>query len=189
MIVSGVENLKLERCFEQATTRIILSAPPYAPFGHNRTIRHALFTALARTGGLSLTALDLPGTDAPWIEEMRVLLRPQMDLATMQDEIIASHFFLSELYKNFPQQVHRFCLQTKPCFPFLIIDDQIMFGHFAHARVPTPHGFWGTIIAPVQELLDLVDSAPIPQQMSSRHRAASRIVSEYLYQLQHAVPI
>lgn len=190
MIIAGVENLELETRFEQAQKRIILSAPPYAPFAHHRLVRHALFMALARTDGPTLTALDLPGVHAaPWMDDLRKLLRPQADAATMQAEIDDSRLFLHELHRNFPQRVQAFRLQTRPNFPFLIVDDVVLFGHFAHAPVLTPQGFWGMVTAPVEELLRLAESDTVPTHMPPRQVGAYRIVAEHIHQLRHALPL
>lgn len=187
-MAAGIHDLHLERIFASARQRIILSAPPYAPFAAQDAIRNALQTALAGTDTLMLTALDLPDA-APWMDELCAMLRPHASPGTMRAEVVASRRFLAELHRCFPQQVRRYGLGTRPVFPFLIIDDQIIFGHFAHAAVPTPQGFWGAVTAPVGDFLVHAESGAMPPHMPLRHLAALRIVSEYVHQLRHALPL
>lgn len=188
MLSAGLSELNLDVALKSARREIIFLAPPYGNFSKSPQIYSALEAALADPQGASLKVLCLPEMGGfLWADELMGLLRPGMDMREKQLQLDDSRFFLRGLQQKFHERVSVFELRDRPNFPVLIIDDQILFGHFAHSEVLTPEGFWCRVEAAVGELFDQVSIGEEPALADDR--SAFRIISECAYLLENAVAV
>lgn len=194
MITAGVQQLNLPERITNATRRIWFHAPPYGRFAASAPLCDALHAALSRPDGPSLTVATLPDMDShphiSWLPDFMRLLRPLSNEDDIRQELAASHTFLRQLADRYDHRVSIHMMLQRPSLPVLLVDDTISFGHFARSAVMTPDGFWCTVTAPVERLLQLAGEGVLPGELdtarasdalnalSPEHRAAFRIIEE-----------
>ncbi|UZP66974.1 hypothetical protein N1030_15390 [Desulfovibrio mangrovi] len=194
MITAGVQQLNLPERIANAKCRIWFHAPPYGRFAASAPLCDALHAALSRADGPNLTVATLPDLDShpqiAWLPDFMRLLRPRSSRDDIRQELAASHTFLGQLADHYGHRVSIHTILLRPSLPVLLVDDTICFGHFARSAVMTPDGFWCTVTAPVERLLQLAGEGVLPDEvdttrtsdalnaLSPEHRAAFRIIEE-----------
>ncbi|WP_027721159.1 hypothetical protein [Maridesulfovibrio zosterae] len=185
MIFAGIEEIGLHKVFKNARRQIVLYAPPYGNFANNEFVSGSLNSALAKESGPSLMIFCLPDIDIyPWVGEFMKVLRPKASNDSIRQDLDHSRIFLQELKLKFKERISIYEMPIRPCLPFLIIDDRILFGHFAYSQVMTPEGFWCSVEVPVEKLFTCAESGRIPTNGTHAELAAFRIISEYAFALE-----
>ncbi|WP_319466406.1 hypothetical protein [uncultured Pseudodesulfovibrio sp.] len=175
-LVAGIATLNLPSLFAAARKRILLHAAVYGPFADSAPHREALTTALAKPDFERLDIIDL--TDAqPWSAPFMHALRLDATKEEHAKTLHASHEFLHELKKAYPEKTHVYPQHTIPCMPIIIIDDTIIFGQYAHCEDYAANGFWGIIKADVETLFDWAKTNR-PGNASDQEVAAYRLICE-----------
>ncbi|WP_432736906.1 hypothetical protein [Maridesulfovibrio sp. FT414] len=187
--VCGVGELGFPALFAGARRRIILHAAVYGPFAESEPHRSGLEEALARSsfGRLDVLAL-LPGGNEPWRIPFLEVLRSGIPRQDVEAEIVRSAEFLMDLSRRYPGKVRVHFTSVLPCFPVVIVDDEICFGQYSHASVPAPGGFWGRVSADVERLLGWAEEGRIPAQAQAEAAAAYRLVSECVVAMKSGIP-
>lgn len=175
--VAGIESLDLPSRFSQARRRIILHAAIYGPFATSIPHRQGLTTALTSSTFEKLDIVTLAGT-APWATSFMRALRFDDSTDTHAALLLASDTFLNELQAIDPQKVAIHHQSSLPCLPVVIIDDTILFGHYAHSRTFAAEGFWSIVETNVERLFKWAENDGPPSDASAEDKAAYRIVHE-----------
>lgn len=178
-LVADINALDTPGLFAASERRIILHAAVYGAFARSRPHRHGLETALAKPGFERLDIIVLePGCCEPWVRPFLEALRFGISRQAADDEVAASHAFVSGLASRHPGLVRLHPARRLPCLPILVIDDTVVFGQYVHAGVHAPQGFWGMIRTDVQRLLGWADTGKPPASASREEVAAFRLVNE-----------
>lgn len=178
-LVAGIHNLNVPNLFGAANRRIIMHAAVYGNFVRSREHIGALRTALGRPEfeGVDIIAVG-DDTCCEWLRPFLHALRFDFSRQAVDEEMRFSRLFLDELSAEFPHKVRLHGAHRLPCLPVIIVDDTIVFGQYAHAAVHAPGGFWGTVNADVQTLLEWADRGRPPRWATDEQLAAFRLVAE-----------
>ncbi|MUM77766.1 hypothetical protein GKC30_08985 [Pseudodesulfovibrio sp. F-1] len=186
-LVADIATLDTPGLFASAQRRIILHAAVYGAFARSQPHRQGLDAALARPHfeRLDIIALE-PGCPESWVRPFLDAMRFGISRQATEDEVAASHAFVSELAARNPGRVAVHPARRLPCLPMLVIDDTIVFGQYAHAGCHAPQGFWGMVHADVPALLDWAETGKPPSHASPEEVAAFRLVNECVRAMQAA---
>lgn len=183
----GIHTASIPQVFASAQRRIVLHAALYNKFATSPAHSEALEAALARPGFKKLQAITLPfALNKQWTQEFLQILRPGYTIGEMEHEFNSSINFLVRLAAQHEGMVEIYETQALPCMPVLIIDDCIFFGHYAHSDIMAPDGYWFSVSAPVEELMENAYNGTIPKEKSPKQRASFRFISECVYAMKHA---
>lgn len=186
-LVADIDTLDTPGLFAAAQSRIILHAAVYGAFARSLPHRHGLQAALTRPQfqRLDIIALE-PGCTEPWVRPFLDALRFGISRQAADDEVAASHSFVSDLAAHHPGRVVVHPAHRLPCQPVLVIDDTIVFGQYAHAGCHAPQGFWGMVRADVPALLGWADTGKPPAHAPREAVAAFRLVNDCVRAMQAA---
>jgi len=186
-LVADIATLDTPGLFAAARRRIILHAAVYGAFARSLPHRQGLDAALARPSfeRLDIVALE-PKCPEPWVRPFLDAMRFGISRQATDDEVAASHAFVSDLAARHPGRVVVHPARRLPCLPMLVIDDAIVFGQYAHAGCHAPQGFWGLVRADVPALLGWASSGKPPAHASPEEVAAFRLVNDCVRAMQAA---
>jgi sugar phosphate isomerase/epimerase len=174
----GITALDLPTLFSGAKRRIILHAGVYGAFASPRHAE-ALRKALSHAGFLGLDVVELPPENTtPWRDSFLRCLRFDVSPRQAEEEVAASHAFLLSLARDYPDRVRVHPARMPPSLPLVIIDDAIIFGHYAHCAEHAPEGFWCKVDSDVERLLRWADAGRPPESATPEETAAFRLVCE-----------
>ncbi|ABB40346.1 hypothetical protein Dde_3553 [Oleidesulfovibrio alaskensis G20] len=183
----GIHTASLPFVFAEARRRIIMHAALYSNFARSPRHIEALSTALTKPGFRKLHAITLPfDPKRGWMEEFMHVLRPDYSLAQMEHEFNSSRDFLVRLAARHDGLVELYETRAMPCMPVIIVDDKILFGHYAHSPVPAPQGYWFSVTAPVEDMLDWLRHGRIPEDATPTQKASLRFVADCDYAMRNA---
>ncbi len=175
----GIHTVSLPQALAEARKRIILNLALYDRFARSPDLCDALSCALGQPGFGRLSIITIPFISRKaWLDEFLQLLRPGQGIAETEHEFAASRDFIVRLAVRHEGLVEVYETRALPCVPCIIIDDRIIFGHYAHATVPAEQGYWFSVNAPVDELLMWAASGRPAVDATPRQLAAYRFVSD-----------
>lgn len=175
----GIHTTSLPQAIAEARSRIILHVALYDHFARSPELCDALDCALAQPGFDRLSLVTIPFISRKaWLDEFLQLLRPGQGIAEIEHGFAASRDFIVRLAVRHEGLVEVYETRALPCMPCIIIDDRILFGHYAHAPVPAEHGYWFSVNAPVDELFTWAAAGRLPGDATPRQRAAFRFVAD-----------
>lgn len=178
-IVTGIDQLDTPSLFAASRRRIILHAAVYGAFARSRPHWEGLETALSKPEVKRLDIIVLePDNDQSWVRPFLDALRFGISTQAVDDEVVLSYRFMTELADRFPNKVHLHPARRLPCLPIIIADDTILFGQYAHANMHAPQGFWGMLQADVHTLLQWTGAGKPPPHADDDEIAAFRLVNE-----------
>ncbi|EGY24909.1 hypothetical protein DA2_2848 [Desulfovibrio sp. A2] len=175
----GLHTASLPQVLAEARQRIVLHMALYAEFGRMPALAEALHTALTQPAFRRLQVITVPLTSRRnWVDEFLHALRPDLTAVQMEHEFAASRDFIVRLAARHEGLVEVYETHALPCAPCVIVDDRILFGHYAHSPVPMEQGFWFSVAAPMDDLFKWAETGALPRDATPRHRAAFRFVCD-----------
>ncbi|WP_199244311.1 hypothetical protein [Pseudodesulfovibrio cashew] len=178
-LVTAIESLNTPALFAASRRRIILHAAVYGAFARSKPHREGLEAALNRPEFNQLDIIVLePDNGQDWVRPFLDALRFGISPQAADDEVELSHRFMTDLARRYPDKVRLHPARRLPCLPVVIVDDDIIFGQYAHANVHAPQGFWGMIRADVPTLLQWTMAGKPPPHADDEEIAAFRLVNE-----------
>lgn len=106
------------------------------------------------------------------------ILRHDWSAQAMREHADASLDYVRGLAARHPERVRIHMTPRLGLFPALVIDDSLFFGHYAHAPVPAPEGYWLRVDTDTALLDAWLDAGRIPGDATPDQRAALRILAE-----------
>lgn len=106
------------------------------------------------------------------------ILRHDWSAQAMREHADASLDYVRGLAARHPDRVRIHMTPHLGLFPALVIDDSLFFGHYAHAPVPAPEGYWLRVDTDTALLDAWLDAGRIPGDATPDQRAALRILAE-----------
>lgn len=126
----------------EAKEEIILHAAYYPKYGYDSDYSNA-FRALMRNKHTVNVTVIITDISSQWAEEFGKILRYEYDTIERFEEGISSSIaFFKKLKEEFPNRVTIKTSSRLPLMPFVIIDNDILVGHYCHAEIPAPNGLW-----------------------------------------------
>lgn len=175
----GLHTASLPQVLAEARRRIVLHLALYAEFARLPALAEALDAALVQPTFRRLQIITVPLVSRRgWVDEFLHALRPDLTPGQMELEFAASRDFIVRLAARHEGMVEVYETRALPCAPCVIVDDRILFGHYAHCSVPMEQGFWFSVAAPTDDLFRWADSGTPPRDATPRHRAAFRFVCD-----------
>lgn len=178
-LVTGLDCLDTPTLFAASKRRIILHAAVYGPLANSQRHYRALCTAVEKHGfeRLDIIAVD-PDRMPAWSEPFFKALRFGVSRQDRDAELTTSHDFLVSMAEEYPDKITLHHVRALPCLPIIVADNTILFGHYAHAEIQAPLGYWGRIEADVPKLLEWAENGSPAAQATNSELAAFRLVSE-----------
>ncbi len=176
MIKPGILAFDVPALMASATRRIVWHASIYSPFARSDRHGEAVRDFLRRPGGCGMDIVTLPRRPEAWCTCFFTVLRGG-SVRSAGTELETSWRFLDELSSEFPSQVRIHVLKRRPSLPILLIDDNILFGHYAVSSVPAGQGWWTRVEADVERMLSWMPHGP-PESVTDWERACYRVVSD-----------
>ena len=126
----------------EAKEEIILHAAYYPKYGYDSDYSNA-FRALMRNKHTVNVTVIITDISSQWAKEFGKILRYEYDTIERFEEGISSSIaFFKKLKEEFPNRVTIKTSSRLPLMPFVIIDNDILIGHYCHAEIPAPNGLW-----------------------------------------------
>lgn len=190
-LVAGIASLDLPKLFAKATRRIVLHAALYGPFATSAEHRQSIEHALQRKEFVRLDIIAIKDRgDSNWLSPFLNAVRFGEAKTNVTDEIAKSQNFISTMAGKNPGKVNLYPATALPCSPIVVIDNTIIFGQYAHAKEPAPHGFWAAVEADVPTLFQWAERGHLPPCASKKDVAAYRLISECFYAMNpQSVPL
>lgn len=183
----GIHTASLPQSIIEAKRRIIFHTALYDNLARDTELADALSTALQQPGFDKLTIITIPFISRKaWLDEFLHMLRPGLGIVEIEHQFAASRDFVVRLAVRHEGLVEVYETRALPCVPCVVIDDRILFGHYAHSDVPLEQGYWFSITAPVEELFGWAAAGALQADATPRHRAAYRYISDCHHAMKHA---
>ncbi|WP_147820891.1 hypothetical protein [Salidesulfovibrio onnuriiensis] len=177
MISAGVQGMDLPALMAGAARRIVWHAAIYSPFAASAPHVEAVRTFLGRSETKGLHVISLPRRPEAWCGDFFTVLRGKGMHGAVLEELGKSWRFLDQLAGEFPDRVRLHELHGQPCSPVLLVDDHILYGHYAVSEVPAGEGLWTRLEADVERLLGW-HLKGVPEGAAAWERACFRLVSD-----------
>ena len=127
---------------KEAKKEIILHAAYYPKYGYDSDYSNA-FRALMKNKFTVHVTVVITDIEAEWAGEFGKILRYEYDnKERFAEGINSSIAFFKKLKEEFPNRVTIISSSRLPLMPFVIVDDDILIGHYCHAEIPAPNGLW-----------------------------------------------
>lgn len=134
---------------------------------------------------LKLTVI-ITNPEAGWAGEFGKILRP--NFCNLENDFkpaiwsSINHFlYLKGIYKD---RINIISSSRLPLLPIVVIDNEIIVGHYCHAETPTPDGIWINIIDDrIPELIERIinnseDINKVMKDLDSKGKAIARYIEE-----------
>lgn len=139
----------------EAKKEIILHAAYYPKYGYDSDYSNA-FRVLMRNRHCVNVTVVITDITAQWAEEFGRILRYEYDtIDRFREGIESSIAFFKKLKEEFPNRVNIITSSRLPLMPFVIVDDDILVGHYCHAETPAPNGLWLHLNS--EKISDIID--------------------------------
>ena len=167
-----------------AKSHIYLHAAYYPKYADDSNYDESFKMALRRNPNLLIKVL-LTDTETPWAKEFGLVLRNHFTtISAFKESMQGSINFFTELKKEYPNNIEIAFSSALPFCPYIIIDDTILVGHYAHARIKAPLGLWMEIKNPKIEemcLHDLLNDTVYVDSLDPEIKAISRYIEDFQY--------
>lgn len=177
-IVLGHQSLHVPTFIEKAKQHILLHAAFYPKYAGQTEYNHSLEQALKNNPELPIKVIFTKTKDNPWADEFAHVLR--MHYATkenFENDMKGNIDYFKNLACNYKNVEIKFS-SALPFCPYIIIDDTIFVGHYAHAeKGQAPDGFWLKICDPI--LYNNSDNSN--DNLTELERAIYRYIEDFNY--------
>lgn len=182
----GIHTASLPQSLAAAKHRIILHTAMYDGLAEPELFG-ALSQALRQSDFEKLSIITVPFISRKqWLDEFLGLLRPERSIAEIEHLFNASRDAIVRLAVRHEGLVEVFETQAIPCMPCIIIDDTIIFGHYAHGSVSLDSGYWFSVTGPVDDLFAWAAAGGPPEHATPRQKASYRFVADCYYAMKQA---
>lgn len=134
--------LKTWERIKNAQNEVILHAAYYPQYGYNSDYSNAFLSLMRSRHTVKITVI-ISDIESIWAREFGKILRYEYDtIEKFREGIDSSIVFFKKLREDFPGRVEIKTSSRLPLMPFVIIDNDILVGHYCHATIPAPNGLW-----------------------------------------------
>lgn len=134
--------LKTWERIKNAKREIILHAAYYPKYGIDSDYSNA-FRSLMRNNLVVKITVVITDINAVWGTEFGKILRYEFDdIEPFKEGVNSSISFFKKLQSEYPNRITIRMSSRLPLMPMVIIDNDILVGHYCHAEIPAPNGFW-----------------------------------------------
>lgn len=134
--------LKTWERIRDAQKEIILHAAYYPKYGYDSDYSNAFRVLMENKFTVNVTVV-ITDISALWAKEFGKILRYEYDtIMRFEEGINSSIAFFKKLKEEYPGRVRIITSSRLPLMPFVIVDDDILVGHYCHAETPAPNGLW-----------------------------------------------
>lgn len=141
-IVIHHHSLKTWNKIKDAKKEIILHAAYYPKYGSDSDYSIAFRHLMRNNSNVKITVI-ITDLNTPWANEFGTILRSEYtSINDFKVGLDASIKFFKDIQKQHANNVTIISTQRLPLQPIVIIDDVLLVGHYAHAEIPAPNGYW-----------------------------------------------
>ncbi|MBR6815622.1 MAG: hypothetical protein IKM69_07480 [Alistipes sp.] len=135
-------NLHTWERIKNAKEEIILHAAYYPKYGIDSDYSNA-FRALLRNEPTVKITVIITDINSSWILEFGKILRYEYDtIDRFKEGINSSISFFKKMQEDYPNRIIIKTSSRLPLMPMVIVDNDILVGHYCHAETPAPNGLW-----------------------------------------------
>lgn len=176
--------LKTPERIRNARSNIFLHAAYYPKYADDSLYDEAFKYALRNNPNISIKVI-ITDLETPWAEEFGLVLRNHFtNKILFKESMQGSINFFKQLKNSYSNNIEIVQSSALPFSPYIIIDDTILIGHYAHARIKAPIGLWIEIQdAKIVDICqhDLSHDTKYSDSLSSEHKAISRYIEDFQY--------
>ncbi len=182
------ESLNTPGLITRAKKHIYLHAAYYPKYADDSIYDDSFRIALRNNPDISIKAIIIdPQTS--WGLEFGLVLRNHFTtLKSFCDSMQGSINFFKQLKEEYPKNVEIIQSSALPFCPYIIIDDTLIIGHYAHARIKAPAGLWMEITNPIISEMcsrDLQKDKKFVDALNEENKAISRYIEDFQYALKN----
>lgn len=134
--------LKTWERIKNAKQEIILHAAYYPKYGIDSDYSNAFRSLMRNNKAVKITVV-ITDIESVWGGEFGKILRYEFDdIEPFRECVNSSISFFKKLQKEYPDRITILKSSRLPLMPMVIIDNDILVGHYCHAEIPAPNGFW-----------------------------------------------
>lgn len=186
------DTLNTPKLIRNAKHHVYLHAAYYPKYADDSYYDNSFKTALRQNPNIDIKVI-ISSTDATWTEEFALILRDHFtSVDKFKDSLHGSVNFFKQLQERYPNNVQIVYSKALPLAPYIIIDDLILIGHYAHAYTKAPQGLWMEIKH--EKILEmcsknLVEDRNYSDSLDQESQAISRYVEDFQYAFKVGEPI
>lgn len=192
-VVIKHESLHTPAKMKRAQNFILLHAAFYPKYGSLTEYSGAIESALKRNSQLHIKVI-ITDIKEVWATEFGNILRPYFknDLKKFKEGINASIAFFQKIKEEYPTRVHIVASKALPMAPIVIIDNEILVGHYIHATTTAPDGYWMDIycekIIPIYKDI-MLGNKNFALDLSDEEKALTRYIEDFHYAFTNSSPV
>ena len=186
------DTLNTPNLIRNAKHHVYLHAAYYPKYADDSYYDNSFKTALRQNPNIDIKVI-ISSTDATWTEEFALILRDHFtSVDKFKDSLHGSVNFFKQLQERYPNNVQIVYSKALPLAPYIIIDDLILIGHYAHAYTKAPQGLWMEIKH--EKILEmcsknLLEDRNYSDSLDQESQAISRYVEDFQYAFKVGEPI
>lgn len=192
-VVIRHESLHTPAKMKKAQNYILLHAAFYPKYGSLTEYSDAIYGALKKNPQLEIRVI-ITDIKEQWATEFGNILRPyfENDLGEFKKAIDTSIAFFRKIKKDYPSRVQIVASKALPMAPIVIIDNEILVGHYAHATTMAPDGYWTDIycekiIAIYKDVM--LENKNFMLNLSDEEKALARYIEDFHYAFTNSSPV
>jgi hypothetical protein len=134
--------LETPKLIKEAKHHIYLHAAYYPKYADDSFYNESFQHVIRNNPNIDIRVI-ISDTDAPWAAEFGLILRNHFrNVEVFKESTKSSINFFRELGEAHPDNLKLVFSDALPLAPYLIIDNTILIGHYAHSRCKAPEGYW-----------------------------------------------
>lgn len=192
-VVIRHESLHTPAKMKKAQNFILLHAAFYPKYGSLTEYSDAIYGALKKNPQLQIKVI-ITDIKEQWATEFGNILRPyfENDLGEFKKAIDTSIAFFRKIKKDYPSRVQIVASKALPMAPIVIIDNEILVGHYAHATTMAPDGYWTDIYC--EKIIGIYKDVMLENKnfmlnLSDEEKALGRYIEDFHYAFVNSSPV
>lgn len=192
-VVIRHESLHTPAKMKKAQNFILLHAAFYPKYGSLTEYSDAIYGALKKNPQLQIKVI-ITDIKEQWATEFGNILRPyfENDLGEFKKAIDTSIAFFRKIKKDYPSRVQIVASKALPMAPIVIIDNEILVGHYAHATTMAPDGYWTDIYC--EKIIGIYKDVMLENKnfmlnLSDEEKALARYIEDFHYAFVNSSPV
>lgn len=178
------DSFKTPERIKDAKHNVYLHAAYYPKYADDSLYDESFRIALRNNPNISIKVI-LTDIQSAWAEEFGLVLRNHFTtLSSFRESMQGSINFFKQLKHAYPNNIEIVFSSALPFCPYIIVDDTILIGHYAHARIKAPVGLWMEIKnSKIIEMCthDLAHDSNYLDSLDPEGKAISRYVEDFQY--------
>lgn len=183
-VVLQHDTFKTPERIRNAKHNIFLHAAYYPKYADDSEYDESFRMVLRNNPDISIKVI-LTDINAIWAEEFGLVLRNHFtSRSAFRDSMQGSVNFFRELKCSYPNNIDVVYSSALPFCPYVIIDNVILVGHYAHAKIKAPVGLWMEIHnSKITEMCtkDLLCDTSYIDSLDPESKAISRYIEDFQY--------